>query len=261
MLAAFRNFEIAAGSTTGSNHMRAGKNCQDAIAIVQSETALVATLADGCSQGEHSEVGAWIGAHLLSQTLLERAAECRSQLFAQDITLAATKKLDDLLRLFGPHAPEIVREGFLSTFLAVLLTPETVSVLHAGDGLVVINGERLLLTSANNAPLYLGYRLECSGASEDLRASSNLALTAQLPSAAVDTLAIASDGAAPLEDIGAFICNDKVFTNPALLSRKLRALSLERQEIDWHERKIERTPAPLWDDASLILLRRRRWLQ
>lgn len=55
-------FEIASGSATGAQHVLDGRPNQDAHCILTTPTHTIVALADGCSEGEHSEVGAHLGA-------------------------------------------------------------------------------------------------------------------------------------------------------------------------------------------------------
>ncbi|MDF1503681.1 protein phosphatase 2C domain-containing protein, partial [Roseisolibacter sp. H3M3-2] len=66
-------FAWAAGSVAGSDHRRAGRNCQDAVRVLGDADALVAVVADGCGGAPHSEVGAHLLAQLLAVHLLAAA--------------------------------------------------------------------------------------------------------------------------------------------------------------------------------------------
>ena len=62
-------FESAGGSVTGRNHIKAGKNNQDAYDIFSDDHCTLAVVCDGCGSCPHSEVGAKIGAKLWLTTL------------------------------------------------------------------------------------------------------------------------------------------------------------------------------------------------
>src|SRR3989344_5896211 len=66
-------FEIATGTIIGSEHKRLGKNNQDASHTTVSPEALIAVVTDGCSASRHSEVGANIGARLVSNAVFAMA--------------------------------------------------------------------------------------------------------------------------------------------------------------------------------------------
>ena len=64
-------FEYAIGSIIGRNHVLAGKNNQDAYRIVANEKFIIAVMCDGCGSGKHSEVGAKLGARVVSNALAD----------------------------------------------------------------------------------------------------------------------------------------------------------------------------------------------
>ena len=72
--------EVASGTVTGRDHtfggnLVLGKPNQDAIATGWTKDAFVAVMCDGCSSGEHSEVGA----HLIARLLLSEIVKSMDQ--------------------------------------------------------------------------------------------------------------------------------------------------------------------------------------
>jgi serine/threonine protein phosphatase PrpC len=61
--------DVATGSVVGRDHGRTGKNNQDALAYVPLQEGIVAVVCDGCGSQPHSEVGAQLGAQLLTQAV------------------------------------------------------------------------------------------------------------------------------------------------------------------------------------------------
>ena len=69
-------FEIAGGTVLGREHLRLGKNNQDAFAFkVVDDYAIMAIVCDGCSAGAHTEVGAKLGASIAIESLFSNLAE------------------------------------------------------------------------------------------------------------------------------------------------------------------------------------------
>lgn len=65
-------FELASASVCGKDHQRVGRNNQDAVAVERGERHLVLVVSDGCGSSPGSEVGAQLGARLLSAALLRK---------------------------------------------------------------------------------------------------------------------------------------------------------------------------------------------
>jgi hypothetical protein len=67
-------FEIAGGTVTGQAHVAAGRNNQDAFSWEMTGEGLVAVVCDGCGSAPHSEVGAKLGAQLITRAAARRLA-------------------------------------------------------------------------------------------------------------------------------------------------------------------------------------------
>ena len=69
-----RQFEMAAGTTTGAMHRRLDKNNQDAYGIIQMPNMLLGIVSDGASKGFMGPMGDWthseVGAQLSTRWLL-----------------------------------------------------------------------------------------------------------------------------------------------------------------------------------------------
>ncbi|MFN7131809.1 MAG: protein phosphatase 2C domain-containing protein, partial [Myxococcales bacterium] len=71
--------QIAAGSVIGRLHANAGRNNQDAFDVSVGPEVAVAVVCDGCGSGARSEVGAVLGARLLTAALRTEAAAARRE--------------------------------------------------------------------------------------------------------------------------------------------------------------------------------------
>lgn len=125
--------QVAAGTVTGRDHtfggnLVIGRGNQDAIATAWSADAdaFVAVMCDGCSSGEHSEVGAQLGANLILGRLLG--------------WMATADRPPDGVWAFGDYAMlhngELKRSQFAGNappYLGYLLLPADKVRVHQGD--------------------------------------------------------------------------------------------------------------------------------
>lgn len=221
--------EAAAGSIVGTAHLHAGRNGQDGFAIHRAGDITVAVVTDGCGSAPHSEVGAKIGAAIVARCVAGDG-------------LNATRVLDELRLIaatLGDDLSRVVSDYLLFTVVGVLMTPAQTIIFSAGDGLFAINGiERVIGPFPGNAPPYLGYAL---------LDGTTPAFTIEecLPTADVETIVIATDGAARLAgSLEPFWTDELVFRNPDAVRRKLF--------------KLTRRHTPLLDDDTTIVVLRRR---
>ena len=258
-------WQLIGGSFLGSAHARLGRNNQDGFALGRCAAGLVAVVTDGCSAGRFSEVGAQIGARLLAKAIISRQAR------GEDPTTAAgiAGWLCTLQRLLGAFAsalgskgadhdsafrdPEVIADYLLFGFLVAIVTPQTALIAGIGDGLWGVNGSlQVLDPGPDNAPPYAAYALL-----PELRAALGGALNLRVhyrgPSAELQTLIIASDGAHALQrhaekklrsgreagGVGQFFA-PSYRKNPSLVQKRLRLIAEQA--------------GPLDDDITLALL-------
>jgi hypothetical protein len=147
-----------------------------------------------------------------------------------------------------------------------VVTAEHVLVFSAGDGVWALNGElHPLGPFPGNAPPYLAYGLLKPGA-------GSLKLQALRPTAEVESLLLGTDGAAelgalhtarvperdePVGPLSQFWSEDRYFTNPDALRRRLSLLNREAVRADFATQRLVRVPGLLGDDTTLVVLRRR----
>jgi hypothetical protein len=231
-----RRIEIAAGSVVGAHHRAAGRNNQDAYAWSASDAGVVAVVCDGCGSGAHSELGARLGATLLSRI---GVSLCGRGLAPEELLAHATQRLLFRLRLFarelGDVAAEAVNDHLLFTIVGLLVDGARATTFSLGDGVVLAGGERTVLGPfAGNAPPYLGHAL--------LGQRRALVVHATGPLASMAPLALGSDGAADLPvPLSALTSDARVFSNRDHLRRRLTVLG--------------RAPGALSDDTTLVVAR------
>jgi hypothetical protein len=267
MSCAVDQFCAASGSVIGREHVRCHRNNQDAVAVGQGDSLLVAAVADGCSSGISSEVGArlavqWIVRH--APRLLQDLGEVEPAALVEAVMDGLLAYLEQVGRGICPDPeawPATVRDFLLFSLLGAIVGPEWTLVFGLGDGVVSINGQTTVLEAgAANAPPYLGYRLV--GAVADVPAALDLQPVIHYvgPTGGLESLVIATDGAlellsqagAPLKDgscaggLAALEHDDRYLRNPSLLHKRLVVIG------DVNQR--------LRDDTSLVLIRRKeRW--
>jgi hypothetical protein len=244
--------EIAGGSVAGRAHVRLGRGSQDAMAWRAGERA-IAVVCDGCSGGARSEVGAAIGARLWVAALAQRldaGLDLDDEALWDGARDAVVARLDELAgAMHGPPA-EKVSTHFLFTSVIAVWTDRQLAVRAIGDGAFAIDGELCALGPFDdNAPPYVGYAM--LGEAPAWSASVRLATA--------ERVLIATDGAlaAALGDLGALAQIDRWFANPDALRRHLAVVN--REELVWDAERgaIERRGAPLDDDATIVVMRRR----
>jgi len=189
-------FEFAAGSVVGRDHLRAAKNGHDAWHIESSTDTVVAVVCDGCGSAPDSELGAKIGAPIVARAL----ARCGSDW--------ATATAEIALELNGAIAATGRGESFLFTIVAAVITPTETTLLARGDGSFTINSEAISLGPfPNNAPPYFQY-------------DPRLDVLRTLPTERVEHIALGTDGA----PTGVAWTDDRYFENPDAIRRALYRL-------------------------------------
>ena len=231
------DFELAAGSVTGRDHIVSGRGSQDAWCTFRGPEALVVVVCDGCGSGRHSEVGAQLGARLLTEALRARVADPAEQLL-ESTRLGLLSRLRGLAETMGGPLPAVVADYLLFTVIGAIATPQAVTVFSLGDGLVAVNGCVEVLAFPGNEPPYLAYGL-LDGDAPRFR------IHAMLGAEQLDHLLIGTDGATELialDALSQFWEQERYFRNPALVTRRLRVF--------------DRETARLHDDATLVAVRR-----
>ena len=251
-------FELAGGSVIGRDHVRLGRNNQDAFCWSATPHATVAVVADGCGSGRYSEVGAQLGARLLVQAIRTRAAAF-DELPAEEVLERARQdvlmQLGVLVDGMGGSTSQVVSDYWLFTSLGFALTPRSFVVFGVGDGVVAVNGRTCVFTAPNNEPAYLGYGLARSSFDA---AALRFTVHARGGCEDLESLLVGTDGAGELAAAspGAMAElweQDRYFANPYNVGRRLTQLSRTAT------RPIEGVaPIVLPDDTTLVVLRRAR---
>lgn len=270
------DFQVAAGTMVGTEHLRLKKNNQDAYAIsegfVCGKFARVGIVCDGCGSQQSSEVGSKLAAPLLAKSILAYGTIAKGNFeralhLAEEDVLADLRKLSRGMYAIKPGWTGTVSQTFLFTIIGYFITPDKTWIFSLGDGVYCINNDLHVKEYEGNAPPYLGYRLIDSK-------FENLTLTIDecLPTEEVQSLLIGSDGVAqlaklenenipgkeqPIGPLNQFWEEDRYFKNPDMVRRKLFLINREMIRPDWKNRTLKRHPGLLEDDTTLIVVRRK----
>ena len=265
-------FELVGGSVIGREHLRVGKNNQDAYGWNVSEAGAIAVVCDGCGSGIHSEVGAKLGARLIVETLhrsLKNGLCLEREECWQTIQQKLLNQLQHVAEQLGGDQVKTVQDYLLFTIVGVVMTPAVTSVFTLGDGVIAVNEQVMQLGPfANNAPPYLAYGLLEGNVSEALPIKA----LQILPTNQVQSLLLGSDGVSDLMevaqqplpgrsemvgDIAQFWQDDRYFRNPDQVRRRLTLINREVTTLNPQSQQCLRQPSLLPDDTTLIVIRRK----
>lgn len=266
-------FEIICATVIGRDHKIAGKNNQDAIFIRKEKDLIVALVADGCSEGKNSEVGAKLGIKILGEQIsrmLHGAMIWIDPALVIELAKQNTLRiLERILNDLGDNTNRNVLDHFLFTVIGLIATCEEALVFGLGDGFASINGEVIDIPKyENNEPQYIGYDLmhnKPNGIKYDLK------IFKRIPKDRLETAMIGTDGALDLieiadktipgknELIGSLdqYLEDKFFRNPDMLRRRFAMINRDAIRINDLDRENIRENGHLPDDTTMIVLRRK----
>lgn len=278
-----REFEIAGGSIVGTHHLRplALTNNQDSFYWLFNDKAIIAVVTDGCSSSPHSEVGAKLGARLIAESLTECLCVYGDEgLVASSFWEDARQDVLAQLRVLakgmakGECIDSVIRDYLLFSVVGALITPQLASVFSIGDGVFFLNGEMAQIGPfPDNAPPYLAYALSQRLAKDFSVEALKFNVHSVLFTQELDSLLIGTDGVVKLAGsaecdfpgreklvgpISQFWTNDQYFQNPDQVRRTLALANKPFQRVDWQKRQIVRQPGLLFDDTTLVVVRRRR---
>ncbi len=268
------HFAIAAGSVTGRDHAQCGRGNQDALHIATRDQVTALVVCDGCGSSAHSEIGAWLGARwtgeLLLKYMLKDPAALNSNETAQALLERVRQRLLRRLRslvlsVSGPKNEALT--DVLFTIVGALITPTYTVLYSLGDGLLVLNGDALRIGPfPGNEPPYVAYGL-CRSAER----APKFTLHHRIATSDVRSLLVGTDGAGDWTDIAAkflpgrtelagplsqFWQDERYFKNADAIRRKLALVNRPATLPDWTTRAVQRIPALLRDDTTLIVARR-----
>lgn len=278
---------VAGGSVRGRDHILSEKPCQDSYHFFQAETKLgpvtAGVVCDGCGSGEFTQVGAQIGARMLSSSILNileaQETERSPGEFMEAVRHDVLTKLLGLITHMGakvPTHPELEQDTMrfswlvqhLALFTAVgfVITPNQGFIYHIGDGYYAFNGKMVCLEpEGGNSPIYLSYgftKTNLQATPEHLQFKIHESFHPDH----LQHLVVATDGARDLienqcaltPDRGSYVGDllqfqdPKFFKNSDMVRRRLAIINKTGQTIDWDNRQIVPYRGHLRDDTTLI---------
>lgn len=249
------SLRLAAGSIPGREHLRTGRDNQDAHSFARAGGALIGIVCDGCGSMPFSGLGAHLGSRLLLRSLTSQLAEDPHRPREDLLKLAQTFLLDELrslaIRLTPAGSPweATALRRFLFTIVGFVIRPEETTLFACGDGVVSINGDAAELGPfPGNRPPYLAYQLL-----ESAPDTPDLSPLTSRPTGEIQSLLVGTDGVldwieleghpeAP--SLGDTLDHPALSRNPDFLRRRLTVAQRRGG------------PGALPDDTTLILVRR-----
>ncbi len=277
------HFEIAGGSVMGTRHMKIGRNNQDHFLWIRESNYIIALVSDGCSSGQHSEVGSKILSSLFAKTLASylrknHHALSDENLFRHD-WLWHNVRQDVLARIriiaqdMDENLIDTICKYFLATMVGVVITPDITCVFSCGDGIFFINGtQQEIGPFANNKPPYLCYGITGSEVTRNDPSLLSIQRHGIWQTENIQNILIGTDGVIDLfglaekqfpgqerliGDISQFWTDDIYFKNPEWIRNTLTMINTEKRKPLWNERDIIKYPGLLSDDTTIITLRKK----
>jgi len=262
-------FELAAGSVTGRSHSVLGKPNQDAYAVRAAPFGICGVVCDGCGSGSRSEVGAALGARIISERVLdeiEKGHSTRDATMWERIRLQTLETFGAVLRMMGEPAARIVSEYFLFTVVGVALSSEGAVIFGIGDGLFVLNEEMVKLGPfPGNAPPYLGYGLLGEGPSFSIHhecalndfKSALVGTDGAIDYASLEGTTYPGARGEKVRPLDCFWQDDKYFQNEDALRRTLWLVNREVTRPVWNEKRLVKEAGLLEDDTTILVVRKK----
>ena len=254
------------GATQHGTHSGEEQNNQDAVSLHAGKDSIVGILCDGCSSASdlgHNQVSyCESGAQILSVVMLRHILERLRAKAVPNAELAKTaselcrRSINDMLYIFSPDAEvqeHLLREMFMATILAFVVTPERWCVMHCGDGLFAVNGQFTDLNKTSSGEyLANGLSWTCQGDYPLLQ------ICAEGDTSGLDSILLASDGVLDIVEKGEGNLQDMI---KATASRKYvpgydsHFIREFRKRVAY---KLEQTigGATCYDDRTLLMVRR-----
>ena len=260
-----RGVRGTAAAVIGARHLKAARNGQDAAAVWIGETAGAVVVCDGCGSQGSSEVGARLGAQLVTAAVARRLAagaspadrtmwsEVRSEVvqILEDLSCGAVGECPgshgactDATCPVAAARGRFIHEHFLFTVIAAAVAGDDAAVWAIGDGAYSVGGcTRELGPFPDNQPPYLAY---------DLLGMPQHAALEIVETATPGAIIVATDGVA---EVGLDAIEvERCLAHPDALRRRLAVLARSGERIEWDARRVVRSPAALQDDGAVAIL-------
>ena len=273
------DFEFALGTVVGRDHRLVGKNNQDGMYLANYPGLSFAVVTDGCGDPElrYSEVGARLMPPILVETIVRHLRrysikEVSNPRLWNNVRDDVVAQLRVLVSQMGGVYEQNVRNYFLFTVLVAVITHETTVFVSFGDGTLIVNGEHTPIGPfPGNMPPYLGYRL-LDRSVQQAASAEEFAMQKVVPTSAVTSFLIGSDGCLPLLEaaelkvpgkqelvgpISQFWTEDFYFQNQDGLRRRLALIARDDVRLNRDTQELVTSVGLLRDDTTLVVGRRK----
>jgi len=277
--------DFAHGSVIGRDHLYCGRvlvgrNNQDAVYCARSSNAFVAVVCDGCSGGEHSEVGATLAARLLAVTIADYAETMPDALAVKRASEWVEAEIRILANRLGDSLSQTVQDHFLFATMILIIRHDGsdawAKMFSLGDCVWAVDTPYSLFKSGlmttgpypGNAPPYLGYKLVGSSIDPKLL---DFAPSFCVKVRADANVIIGSDGLMDFESaskelipgtkkrVGSIwqFFDDRYYTNPQAANRLLHRVNTTVTRVG-EDGRLCRTSGLLPDDTTFFAARLRK---
>lgn len=159
-------WKVHSGCVIGYSHHNDHRNNQDHVQVRHGNKGelnefVVGVVCDGCSEGRYSEFGANWGSNFIANKLASYVSSGISPIailpvLYKDITNALNALMDSLGISNSQQRAEYVQDNLLFTIAGFAVTHDEVVTFTAGDGVVQVNDDRIIIDQ-NNTPKYIAY--------------------------------------------------------------------------------------------------------
>jgi hypothetical protein len=268
-----KEIQIAAGTVRGTEHVRTGRNNQDAFHFAQTEDLVIGLVCDGCGSGAHTEVGANMGSRMVVKNLTDSLhPKTCNELTPSDVTtilenvrLSVTSQIRTLAEAMNTTDPivSIITDYFLFTCVGFFLTRKQCVAFYLGDGICSLNGKVTRFEPMHgNFPAYLAYNAVDHRTFQIPEEALHFNIHKILPISELESLLVGTDGVQtllhleetlvpgteePIGPLSQFWQNNPFFKNPDMVRRRLAVINGEQRP---------GRIGPLLDDTTLIVARK-----
>jgi Protein phosphatase 2C len=141
-----RYWTWASARSTGTAHLKAGRQCDDFASCVEVQSrlgpVLIAVASDGAGSARYSSIGSWITVRVFTELAvkhLDRLGSLRA--LTQDVANEWLEEIRKRIILAACRRDTLPRE-FAATLVAAVVSPNDAAFIHVGDGASVFRSKK-----------------------------------------------------------------------------------------------------------------------